>query len=211
MPAMPAHATGNGKSVLNNSGKLTSSALQVDGSAAGATPMTVTLQLPLRNAAVAQAMLARGESVSPAEYAAKFAPSAASVSKVAAWAKSQGFSVKFSSVSGAQVVVSGNVAKVNKTFGVTMHHAALHGVKGLAVDKSPSVPADLGITGIAGLNTVHHVTANNAAQENSTRSTLTPAKGGTSSDGSTACANYWGDPTAPRPVTTPTSPPRCRR
>ncbi len=195
MPALPAHAAGNGKSVLANSGKLTSSALKVDGAAAAGTPMSVTLQLPLRNAALAQSMIDRGQSVTPAEYAAKFAPTAASVSKVAGWAKSQGFSVKYSSVNGAQVEVSGDVAKVNKTFGVTMHKASLHGVRGLSVDKAPSVPSDLGISGIAGLNTVHRVTPNSTALDGSSRSTVAPAKKSKNpaTDGSTDCANYWGD------------------
>lgn len=203
LPATSAHATGGGTAVLHNSGKLTTSALKVDAVAPGNTPMNVTLQLPLRNTSLIRSMVASGHTISPAQYAARFAPSAASVAKVANWAKAQGFTVKYSSVNGGQVTVAGTVAKVNKSFGVTMHRASLHGVKGLAVTQDPTVPADLGITGIAGLNTVHHVTPNNAMQEGSRRSRITPgakmtAFKGPKSDGSTACANYWGDHLFPK-------------
>lgn len=198
--AATASAAGNGKSVLHNSGKLTTSALSVEAPATGGTPMSVTLQLPLRNQAQLQQLVNAGTVISPAQYAARFAPNSSSVSKVAAWAKSQGFTVRSTSSDGGSVSVTGNVAKVNKAFGVTMHRASLHGVHGLAVDTSPSVPSDLGLSGIAGLNTVSRMRSDRAVQEGSTRSTMRPGARkntafgkGAASLGSTQCSNYWGD------------------
>ena len=203
LPAADASATGNGTTVLNNSGKLTATGLDLNGAAAGDRSMSLTLQLPLRNTAELQALVAGGRTISPQQYRDRFAPSAAALDAVRTWARSQGFTVDTTSASGGTVAVRGTVATVNRAFGVQMHEARLHGVRGLAVDRAPSVPASLGLAGVSGLNTLGRMRSDAVAQEHSRRTTMRPQAGrmspmrGTTSDGSTQCANHWGDHLAP--------------
>lgn len=209
MPATAAFASPDKPSstTLSGSGRLANPHVRV-GAAATSGSIDLTLQLSMRNQALAQQMAQRGDVVSPARYAQLFAPSKAQVAKVSAWARSKGFTVTSVSDASGQVSASAPVTKVNNAFGVKMHRATLGSTRGFAVDKAPTVPTSLGLSGVAGLNSLHRMKTMNAKQAGSTRSTLRPASSSTGKspvkalglrrlaggyDGSTDCAQYWGD------------------
>ncbi len=173
--AMAASAKHDGRTVLPNSGTPSAQGLSMKSAAASSKQMSFTLQLPMRNAELADSLVARGVVLSQAQYRAYFSPSQASVKKVTDWAKSQGFSVTHTSRISGQVSVRSDVAHVNKAFKVSMKNATLDGVRGLAVNKAPSVPASVGVSGVAGLNSVHRMTTHDHAMPNSKRPTPRPA------------------------------------
>ena len=203
--ALAASAGNDGRTVLPNSGVVHAKGLSMKGAAVGSQRMHFAFQLPMRNQDLAKYLADKGVVLSPAQYRAYFALSKAQMKKVSAWATSQGFTVTQTSRSSGQVMVSGNVSHVNKAFKVHMHRATLKGASGLTVDRAPSVPVRLGLAGVAGLNSVHHVTTDHDSQkglvkvaEASTqgrmhtgglRQHVTPLAG---TDGSMDCAKYWG-------------------
>lgn len=193
---------------LNGSGRLANPHVKM-GAPATTGSVDFTLQLPMRNQTLALAMAQRGEVISPARYAQLFGPSKAQMAKVTKWAHSKGFKVTSSSRYSGQVSVTAGVSKVNHAFGVKLHNATLGTTRGLAVDKAPTVPAGLGLSGVAGLNSMHRMQALNAAQPGASRSTIRPAAAHPAKapvrslrlrqvtpsgyDGSSDCAVYWGD------------------
>ncbi|TWP37928.1 S53 family peptidase [Leekyejoonella antrihumi] len=209
--ALAASAGNDGRTVLPNSGVVHASGLSVKGAAASTQPMSFTFQLPLRNQDLANRLVQKSVVLSPAQYRTYFAPSAAQLTKVSKWAKSQGFTVTQISRDSGQVTVSGTVSHVNKAFKVQMHRATLDGKSGLTTNASPSVPASLGLSGIAGLNSVHHMTTDHVVQPNWKKSAsakgmvhtgglgqnMKPLANG-ASDGSTSCSAYWGDHLYPK-------------
>lgn len=213
--ASMAHAAGRSNDTnnvrLTNSGvPLNGNAVTYQSAAAGNRSMSLTLQLPQRNQALLQRMLASGTVISPAEYRAQFGATQAQLAKVTSWAKGQGLQVSSVSPASAQVFVTGNVAHVNRAFGVSVRNARLGSVSGLAVSSSPVVPASLGLTGVAGLNTLHRVQPANAKRNGGNKMSVAKAStqgkrstaiqrtntiGGTvnaaAADGSDSCSSYW--------------------
>ncbi len=207
--AVAATSGTDGRTVLPNSGTPQAKGLALHGAPATSKKMTFTLQLPLRNQGLAKHLAATGVVLSPSQYRAYFSPSAKRMHKVTKWAKKQGFSVVDSSRMSGQVTVRSSVAHVNSAFKVTMHRASLDGVSGLAVNKAPSVPTSLGLSGVAGLNSVHRMRTNHIEQPSFGRALakksahagglgqhVTPLAGGT--DGSRSCAKYWGEHLYPK-------------
>ncbi|NHN57263.1 S8/S53 family peptidase [Calidifontibacter sp. DB0510] len=207
IPGAAAMAAGDGSTVLSNSGVVTNTpGARVLGAAPATDAMSVTLQLPMRNVARANQLVAKGTVLTPAQYRAQFGASEAQLRKVSQWAAKQGLRVTSVSADSGQVSVAGSVATVNKAFKVSMKRATLNGVRGLAVDRSPSVPSSLGLSGVAGLNTLHRMTTKNATpklakglsktasggMKSGARGINTPNANG-ATDGSAACAPYWGD------------------
>ncbi|GAB3587227.1 S53 family peptidase [Calidifontibacter terrae] len=117
--------------------------------AADNTGLGLVLSLPLRNQALADRMLAAGQVITPAQYQQMFGVSKAQLNKVAAWARSQGFTVVSSDSAAGTVTVKGTVKNANKSMGVQMQKAG----KGVRPAKAPKIPAALGVTGISGLDT----------------------------------------------------------
>lgn len=213
--ASMAHAAGRSNDTnkvrLTNSGvPLGGSAIAYQSAAASNRPMSLTLQLPQRNQALLQRMLASGTVISPADYRAQFGATQAQLDKVTSWAKGQGLQVASVSPASAQVFVTGNVAHVNRAFGVSVRNARLGSTSGLAVTSAPVVPASLGLTGVAGLNTLHRVQPANAKRNGTDkmalakvsshgkrstaihrRSTIGGSVNAAAGDGSTSCSKYW--------------------
>ncbi len=205
VPATAALAAPNAsnQTVLRGSGVLN----PADGAHVGfgkaapaAARMSLTLQLPLRNQALADRLLAAGTVLTPAQYAAQFAPSPASVARVRAWATSRGLRVTGVSSSAGKVSVEGPVSKVNSALKVNVRAATLEGVRGLAVASDPVVPKDLGLSGVSGLSTLRRAHTLNrspgsttAAHARSGRVSPTAAPAGDE-----ACAQYWGEHTYPQ-------------
>lgn len=198
-PAGAAVAKHDSTTTLNNSGRLATQALKIDGAAPTSATMSVTLQVGTPDQAEAAKLIASGTVLAPAQYAAKFGTSQASLDAVQKWAREQGLDVVSMSAKGGQVSVRGDVAEINKAFKVQMKTARLHGQRGLAVDKAPQVPASLGLTGVAGLNPVGHMRPySTQGQDAARRSEVTPSasvktSAGDKSDGKPDCSAYWGD------------------
>lgn len=152
---------------LRNSGSSVSqsgsSTVRVFGDAEPTTLMSLSLQLPLRNQSQMDQMINRGVTMSPVEYGERFAPSQSQLDKVIGWASAQGLKVTAQQRTSGTVRVTATVGQINKTFHVTLKNARLGTVNGLAVTGDPAVPASLGLTGIAGLNTVHRLETGPAA------------------------------------------------
>lgn len=164
--------------------------------APAATPMSLTLQLPLRNQAQVDRLIARGAVLSPARYAALVAPSAPAIARVRSWATGHGFTVTSVSRNSGQVSVEASVARVDSAFGVRVHSASLGSRHGLAVTSNPTVPTSLGLSGIAGLNALGRAHTSHVKLPAHTRSAATTTGRVTPravSDGSKACAPYWDD------------------
>ncbi|XAS76639.1 S53 family serine peptidase [Dermatophilaceae bacterium Sec6.4] len=198
--ALASPSSASGKTALTSSAVTSAGGLNFGASAPASTSMTLGLQLPLRNQALADRLLAKGTVLTPAQYAAFFAPSKAQVSRVKAWAASQGMKVTQVSTSSGQIRVSAPVSRINRALGVSVRSATANGSRGLAAVGTPVVPSNLGLSGISGLNTVRKARVDNAKQAGSTRSTLkrsAPAgnvkRAANGSDGNKECANYWGD------------------
>lgn len=214
--ATMAHAAGNDNNRvrLSNSGTprtMNGQSVTFQSAARSSRAMSLTLQLPQRNEAQLEALLAKGQVISPAQYRARFGATKGQLRKVSKWAEGQGMTVTGTSAASAQVTVTGNVSKVNKAFGVQVRNARLGSTSGVAVRSAPSVPADLGVTGVSGLSTLHRMQKESVqrhggnklslpkASAKSNRSTairrsgsLTRSAKAAASDGSGDCSQYWG-------------------
>lgn len=157
--------------------------------ASAATPLRLGLQLPMRNLGQAQALVARGVVLTPAQFDARFAPTKAQFDKVTGWATQHGLRVTAVSRGTGQVQVAANAVAVNKAFGVTMRAASLGGVKGLAADRAPRAPSYLGLSGVSGLNSLHRMRTMN---ENTKQLLSRVGAAASTTDGKADCATYWG-------------------
>ncbi|TWE11337.1 S53 family peptidase [Rudaeicoccus suwonensis] len=199
-PAATAYAavSPNSTVALSNSALSPSSGARLFGAASSSTSVSFALQVPLRNQALESALIAKGTVLTPAQFAAKFAPSAAQMSRVQAWAKKQGFTVTQVSRNSGQVMVSASVGHINHAFGVTMRNATLGATSGLAVEQAPRVPASLGLSGVSGLNSLTKMQTENQLKPGSLRSTIRPvakfSKSKSAADGDSTfnCVDYWG-------------------
>lgn len=202
--------TGGGSSVLVGSGRVITgpeqSKLLRQGDAPDATAMSLSLLVPLPNQAQAQALAAKGVVLSPAEYTRRFGASQASVDKASAWAKANGYRVTYVSRDSGQVFVTGTVAKVNKSLSVRIQRATLDAVSGLAPNTDPTIAKSSGVIAVAGLSTLSKKEPLNTRGLNSTRpATSAPKsalkvapKANGATDGSSNCADYWGDHLYPK-------------
>lgn len=80
--------------------------------------------------------------LTPEEFAARFAPTPEKCGAVVDWLQGEGFTVR-PQVSGARVDFRGTVARVERTFGVRMHHYDDGGRTPLANENPPLLPSAL--------------------------------------------------------------------
>lgn len=209
--ALAATSADDHKVALTSSGVVTTTAtgrVVVHGAAAASSSMLLTLQLPMRNQALADVMLARGTTLTPAQYRSYFAPTQAQVTRVTAWAKKNGMAVSSTSRDSGSITVQAPVNRVNRAFAVSVKRASAGKVSGLAVDRAPQVPASLGLSGVAGLNTLHRMQTNHRSMglKRSTLAVSSPASkrapvtthtSAAAAAGSQKCSSYWGENLAP--------------
>ena len=114
--------------------------------------------------------------LTPAQFAARFAPAAADVAPVTSWLASQGLQVTAVSPGGMRLSVSGTAAQVASAFNIRLRRYALASGDRVQVDGTPTVPDSLApaVLAVGGLD--------------STSATTTDAVAGleTSVDGNTA-------------------------
>ncbi|NHN57264.1 hypothetical protein G9U51_15940 [Calidifontibacter sp. DB0510] len=185
-----ASAAGSGNDVRLNNSAVQATGMRQGGALADSAAMQLVFQLPLRNQAQAQAMLARGQVVTPEQYNALFGASPAAVNKVKNWAKKQGYRVTAADAGSGTVTVLTDAGTVNKTLKVTMKRATLNGVRGFAPSQSPAVPASLGVEAVSGLSSLARFKTTPPSRPATTLPRV--LAGASPMVGSTACAQYWG-------------------
>jgi subtilase family serine protease len=95
-----------------------------------------------------------GRYLTPAQFRARFAPSATSLSKVKSWLRGQGFTVGYSPMNNHYVSVEGTVAQAQKAFGTTFNMYKIRGKTLRAPASDITVPASVAtlISGAGGLD-----------------------------------------------------------
>ncbi|MEA2265350.1 MAG: pseudomonalisin [Solirubrobacteraceae bacterium] len=126
------------------------------------TRMTVGLGLsrpdPAGEAALYKQLYARGSSeyrrfLTPAGFAARFGVPTATLAATVGWLRAGGLAVDTSSGSRDYVLATGTVAQVQRVFATTIRRFDSAGTSFLANTAPPTVPGDLPILSVVGLNT----------------------------------------------------------
>src|ERR1700743_2635036 len=99
-------------------------ALRLSGASAtgtlSASSVPVTIALAPRDKAGLAKAAAKGSGLTPAQFNARYAPAAATVTSVRTWAKANGLKVSSVSANRTLVHLTGSAAKVSKAFGTTL-------------------------------------------------------------------------------------------
>jgi subtilase family serine protease len=143
-----------------------------------------------------------GKYLSPAQFRAQFAPSAADVARVQRTLQKMGFQVDYTPASGLFVEVSGTVAQVKAAFGVSQNLYNYKGKLLRANAETPRIPAAIadvvsfvaGLDETAALRQPHHVRLDGRAsalvQASASPNAKPPVQ---ASVPSPVCSTYWGD------------------
>ncbi len=176
------------------------------GTPASSDRISFTVALPLRDAATAEALLAKvstpgspsyGRYLTPQQFNARFAPSNAAVNRVKDFLKGQGLAVNGVAQGNRWVRASGTVAQINAAFGTTMKKFAVEGKQLKAPAKALTVPRSIvgDILSVGGLtDTPAHP---NAIRPDGPAPAAAPAaKAATVAPGATPpvpqpCSTYW--------------------
>ncbi|HEY2792695.1 MAG TPA: protease pro-enzyme activation domain-containing protein, partial [Micromonosporaceae bacterium] len=187
------------------------------GNASASATLDVNVVLPLRGGNAAAQLAANvanpksqsyGAYLSPAQFNAKFGPTAASVAKVRSYLTGQGLKVTEVATGNRWVSVSGTVKQLDAAFGVTLKNYTFRGAAQIAPTASATLPSSIApyVAGITGLDTyslthvTNHVTPQGQAKAAGKAAlSASPTKGVTASvaPASTAptsqpCSVYWG-------------------
>jgi subtilase family serine protease len=90
--------------------------------------------------------------LTPAQFRAEFAPTAASVQAVQQWLRSSGFSVDYTPANRLYVAADGTVGQVERAFRTTIGSYSVRGKTLRAPETTPSVPSSLPSVTVAGLD-----------------------------------------------------------
>ena len=134
------------------------------GAAVPTTPARALISLRHRNAAQLQSFIAKvsdpssasyGRYPTPAQFTARYAPSASTVQAVEAFVRDSGLQVQAVPSNRAYVYVIGSVAQMQHAFATTIKSYLLSGQKVQAPTKAPSVPRSIAasVTAVEGLDT----------------------------------------------------------
>jgi kumamolisin len=150
----------------------------VDLGVASATDVkTLTVTLALRNQAALDAFVAAlsdptsasfRKFITPAQFAAAYGQSAASVAQVTAYLRAQGFTIRNVHANNLLITISGTNAQIAATFGTTIHNYTLNGVAYQAPATAAVVPSQFAgvVNGVAGLSTKAVFRSNRVAVPN---------------------------------------------
>ena len=91
--------------------------------------------------------------MTPADFAARFAPTDTVVAPVKAWLATHGLTVQSVSAGGMRLTVSGTAQQASTAFGIQLHRLAMPSGDGVLVNGTPSVPLGLAsiIRAVSGL------------------------------------------------------------
>ena len=164
--AQPASAA-SARRVVNASRPTWTGQAKNKGHAAKSTKINFGVLLKMRNQSQADATLQRisdpksadyGKWLTNAQFDASYAPSAADVSTVRTWLRSQGFAVTKTLQSGMYVEVSGTTAQVEKAFGTSIDsysykgHTVQANTTALSVPSSTPTAVTNAIQGVIGVD-----------------------------------------------------------
>ncbi|MGI8695814.1 MAG: S53 family peptidase, partial [Mycobacteriales bacterium] len=166
------------------------------GTPAAGQQVTVSVALALRNAAAAEQLAAAvstpgsaqyGRYVTPAQFNARFAPTATEVSQVKSFLGSQGLTSTSVAAGNRWVTATGSVATVSKAFGVTLRTYSYNGKHLYAPSADASVPSSirssvLAVNGLDQSGLLRHPLAQRVAPDGAKPAAApAPAK----------CSSYW--------------------
>jgi len=125
---------------------------------------TLTIALALRNQAALDTLLAGlsdaksanfRKFITPAQFAADYGQTAATVAQVTSYLQAQGFTIKNVHANNLLITVSATNAQIAATFGTSIHNYALNGVGYQAPASAAVMPAQFSgvLSGVAGLST----------------------------------------------------------
>lgn len=132
-----------------------------DAGAYSASRMSVTLALAERNQSALDALIARPHApLSPAQFAAQFAPSSTTIDAIRSWASAQGLTVTSVSANRLLVTLSGSSSQLSSALqtGFERFHSAADGTF-FAAAKSAHLPSAFAsdVTGVLGLSSLAKV------------------------------------------------------
>jgi subtilase family serine protease len=192
------------------------------GSPSASKRLSVNVILPLRNTTAIQNFVTAvsdptspsyGKYLTPAQFNARFGPTAAQVKQVRRYLVGQGLSVTSVAQGNRWVTASGTVAKVSKAFGTTLRTYRYHGQTSLAPTANLTVPSSIapliaGVTGIDSISNKHRTSAvkpvANAAKATRTNAETATSKAAPHANSaprakpaatppaSQPCSTYWG-------------------
>jgi subtilase family serine protease len=116
--------------------------------------VTVRLGLQLHNVDGLKSLVQSGQTISPAAFAATYAPSGSDVQQVATYMQAQGFTAITVEPNNLIVSATGNAAQVEKAFDTTLHSFSQNGANVYANTTAAYVPASLSgiVVAVLGLN-----------------------------------------------------------
>jgi subtilase family serine protease len=135
------------------------------GNTSPSTTLDVNVILALRGGTAAETLAASlsnpksasyGKYETAAQFNAKFAPTASTVSKVRSYLSGQGLKVTEVADGNRWVSVQGTATQLNKAFGVTLKNYSYQGKTQISPSAAATLPSDIAsvVTGITGLDTV---------------------------------------------------------
>jgi subtilase family serine protease len=162
--AVPAGASAapSSRVQLHNSDSPAAATSPQAGAVAGQTRIDFQVDLKLADqqgaVALARAVSAGGASygkyLTPAQWEARFSPSAAAVNKVKSFLGQSGFTVGGVSADQMEITASGTAAQVERAFGTSLAYHNVHGARLRLAEKDLSVPAGIGgvVAGVTGVS-----------------------------------------------------------
>jgi pseudomonalisin len=126
------------------------------GALTGSTPMTVQVVLGLRNASAMAQDIAAHDTLSVASFKSQFSPTAAEVSSVESYLKSEGLSATAVTPNNTIVTATGPASAIQAAFDTTLAKVSAGSSIGYANLTAASVPAALGssVVSVLGLNDI---------------------------------------------------------
>jgi subtilase family serine protease len=179
------------------------------GSVAASSAVSFDLLLTMRDAASAQALVKEVSEPGSAQFhhyltlktwVARYAPTAASVTKAESWLHSEGFSIGALPKDKLYVPASGSAAQVEKAFGVTLGYYKVNGNTVRLANGTLSIPSSLTgvVSGAVGVNeevATTDLSVNLAAAASAASATAKPAQEPAPPAGfrnPQPCSAYWG-------------------
>ncbi|MBV8301475.1 MAG: hypothetical protein JOY68_06095, partial [Candidatus Dormibacteraeota bacterium] len=111
--------------------------------------------------------------LTPSQFTARFGVPSSQTQELSSWLGGGGLHVFYTAPAGDVVEASGNAAQVSALFHTTISSYTFKGLHFIANEQRPSVPANLPVVSVVGLNTLQHFTTN-APQPSTVPNASTP-------------------------------------
>src|SRR5581483_3790437 len=172
--------------------------------------ITVRLGLPLRNVSQLKAAVAAQTRLTPSQFAATYAPTAADVQAVTSYLTAQGFKSIVVEPNNLIVTATGTVPAIDTAFHTSLHQYTIHGETVYANATPAYVPQSLAgkVVAVLGLSSVRAF----STEPHIKRGAAAPVARTASTTAASPCSLYGLEILAfPEPVQEPQSPAGCLR